>query len=107
MTGLSISRLKEFPKTVDGVDEENGRRALELCCKFIPNNHPVSSAKAAEFVKVIEGCYRDVNIALANELYKIAEELGIDFYGARENANHQYCNIHLPSTGVGGHCIPV
>jgi UDP-N-acetyl-D-mannosaminuronic acid dehydrogenase len=38
---------------------------------------------------------------------KIAEELGIDFYEARENANHEYCHIHLPSTGVGGHCIPV
>lgn len=107
MTGLSISRLKEFPKIVGGVDEESGRRALELYSKFIPKIHPVTSAKVAEFVKVIEGCYRDVNIALANELYKIAEELDIDFYEARENANHQYCNIHLPSTGVGGHCIPV
>ena len=107
MTGLSISRLKEFPKIVGGVDEESGRRALELYSRFIPNIHPVSSAKVAEFVKVIEGCYRDVNIALANELYKIAEELGLNFYEARENANHMYCHIHLPSTGVGGHCIPV
>lgn len=104
MTGLSISCLKEFPKIVD---EESGRRALELYSKFIPNIHLVSSAKVAEFVKVIEGCYRDVNIALANELCKVAEELGIDFYEARENANHQYCNIHLPSTGVGGYRIPV
>jgi UDP-N-acetyl-D-mannosaminuronic acid dehydrogenase len=44
---------------------------------------------------------------LANELFKIAETLGINFYEAREYANHQFCNIHLPSTGVGGHCIPV
>ncbi len=107
MTGLSISRLKEFPKIVGGVDEESGRRALELYSEFIPHIHPVTSAKVAEFIKVIEGCYRDVNIALANELYKIAEELGIDFFEARENANHQFCHIHLPSTGVGGHCIPV
>lgn len=48
-----------------------------------------------------------MNIALANELFRIAEELGIDFYEAREKANHEYCHIHLPSTGVGGHCIPV
>ncbi|MDI6856581.1 MAG: hypothetical protein QMD21_07370 [Candidatus Thermoplasmatota archaeon] len=69
--------------------------------------HLVSSARVAEFIKIIEGCYRDVNIALANELFKIANELSIDFYEAREFASHQYCHIHLPSTGVGGHCIPI
>ncbi len=106
MTGFSISRLREFPKVIGGVDEKSGKIAFEVYNKFIPNLHLVSSAKVGEFIKVIEGCYRDVNIALANELFKIAGELGIDFYEARENANHQYCNIHLPSTGVGGHCIP-
>lgn len=106
MTGYSISRLKEFPKVIGGVDERSGDMAFEIYKKFIPNLHLVSSAKVAEFIKVIEGCYRDVNIALANELFKIAGELRIDFYEAREYANHQYCNIHLPSTGVGGHCIP-
>ncbi len=107
MTGYSISRLKEFPKVIGGVDEESGRIAYELYKKFIPNLHLVSNARTAEFIKVIEGCYRDVNIALANELFKIAEELGVDFYEAREYANHEYCHIHLPSTGVGGHCIPI
>lgn len=106
MTGFSISRLREFPKVIGGVDEKSGKIAFEVYNKFIPNLHLVSSAKVGEFIKVIEGCYRDVNIALANELFKIAGELGIDFYEARENANHQYCSIHLPSTGVGGHCIP-
>jgi UDP-N-acetyl-D-mannosaminuronic acid dehydrogenase len=74
---------------------------------FIPNLHLVSDARTAEFIKIIEGCYRDVNIALANELFKIADELAINFDEAREYANHEYCHIHLPSTGVGGHCIPV
>ncbi|MCZ7395518.1 MAG: nucleotide sugar dehydrogenase [Candidatus Methanoperedens sp.] len=106
MTGYSISRLREFPKVIGGVDEKSGKIAFEVYNTFIPNLHLVSSARVAEFIKVIEGCYRDVNIALANELFKIAGELGIDFYEAREYANHQYCNIHLPSTGVGGHCIP-
>jgi len=107
MTGYSISRLKEFPKIVGGVDEESGRMAYEFYRKFVPNINLVSNARTAEFIKVIEGCYRDVNVALANELFKIAEELGVDFYEAREFANHEYCHIHLPSTGVGGHCIPV
>jgi UDP-N-acetyl-D-mannosaminuronic acid dehydrogenase len=107
MTGYSISRLKEFPKVIGGVDKESGVKAFEVYRKFIPNLHLVSSARVAEFIKLMEGCYRDVNIALANELFKIANELGVDFYEAREYANHEYCHIHLPSTGVGGHCIPV
>ncbi|MCP1391460.1 MAG: nucleotide sugar dehydrogenase [Methanothrix harundinacea] len=107
MTGYSISRLRGFPKIIGGVDEMSGTRAFELYEKFIPNLQKVSSSRTAEFVKIIEGSYRDVNIALANEIFKIAEELEIDFYEARSYANHEYCHIHLPSTGVGGHCIPV
>ena len=107
MTGYSISRLREFPKVVGGVNKESGIKAFEIYKKIVSNLHLVSSARVAEFIKVIEGCYRDVNIGLANELFKIADELGIDFYEAREYANHEYCQIHLPSTGVGGHCIPL
>ncbi|MHC1688471.1 MAG: nucleotide sugar dehydrogenase [Methanothrix sp.] len=107
MTGYSISRLREFPKVIGGTDEESGFRAYQVYKKFIANLHLVSSAKVAEMIKVMEGCYRDVNIALANELFKICTDLGIDFFEARDKANHEFCHIHLPSTGVGGHCIPV
>ena len=107
MTGYSISRLRDFPKVIGGTDEESGFRAYQVYKQFISNLHLVSSARVAEMIKVMEGCYRDVNIALANELFKICDEMGIDFSEAREYANHQFCNIHLPSTGVGGHCIPV
>ena len=107
MTGSSISRLREFPKVIGGVDEESGKRAFDVYKALIPNAHLVSSARLAEFIKIMEGCYRDVNIGLANEFFKMTNELGIDFYEAREYANHEYCHIHLPSTGVGGHCIPV
>ncbi len=107
MTGYSISRLREFPKIIGGVDKESGEIAYKLYKKFIPNLHLVPDARTAEFIKIIEGCYRDVNVALANELFKIAEEISVDFYEARNYANHEYCHIHLPSTGVGGHCIPV
>ena len=107
MTGYSLSRLREFPKVIGGRDEESGIVAYQVYNKFISNLHLVSSAKVAEMIKVMEGCYRDVNIALANELFKICQDLGVDFFDAREKANHQFCHIHLPSTGVGGHCIPV
>lgn len=107
MTGYSISRLREFPKVIGGRDEESGIVAYQVYKRFINNLHLVSSARVAEMIKVMEGCYRDVNIALANELFKICQDLGVDFFEARERANHQFCQIHLPSTGVGGHCIPV
>lgn len=107
MTGYSISRLRDFPKVIGGTDEESGLLAYDVYKKFISNLHLVSSAKVAEMIKVMEGCYRDVNIALANELFKISEDMGIDFFEARAYANHEYCHIHMPSTGVGGHCIPV
>ncbi|MBN1322801.1 MAG: nucleotide sugar dehydrogenase [Methanotrichaceae archaeon] len=107
MSGYCISRLREFPKVIGGVDGVSGEKAFQLYSRFIPNLKKVSSSEVAELIKVMEGCYRDVNISLANELFLIAEELGIDFYEAREYANHEFCHIHMPSTGVGGHCIPV
>jgi len=107
MTGYSISRLREFPKVIGGADERSGIEAYSVYKRFISNLHLVSSARVAEMIKVMEGCYRDVNICLANELFKICGEIGIDFFEARQHANHQYCNIHQPGTGVGGHCIPV
>lgn len=69
---------------------------------------PVSSIRAAEAVKVFEGIYRDVNIALANELAMISELMGLNVNEIIDAANSQpYSHIHRPGAGVGGHCIPV
>ncbi len=69
---------------------------------------PNSSIKAAKAVKVFEGVYRDVNIALANELAMFPEDHGPDAWEVFNAANTQpYCHIHHPCAGVGGHCIPV
>jgi len=58
-------------------------------------------------VKLFEGVYRDVNIALANELGQLTDGFGIDVVEAIEAANTQpYCDILTPGAGVGGHCIP-
>jgi len=68
----------------------------------------VSKLEAAEFEKLAEGIYRDVNIALANELAILAMKLGLDFNEIRNAANSQpYCHLHKPGVGVGGLCIPV
>ena len=68
----------------------------------------MSNIKAAEAEKLFEGVYRDVNIALANELAIFSERLGINFWEVRNAANSQpFCHIHKPGIGVGGACIPV
>jgi hypothetical protein len=68
----------------------------------------MSNIKSAETEKLFEGVYRDVNIALANELAIFSERLGINFWEVRNAANSQpFCHIHKPGIGVGGACIPV
>ncbi len=106
-TGVAVSRYRNFPKVIGGVDKKSGEIGFELYKKFVNKIQLVSNARTAEFIKIIEGVYRDVNIGLANELFKVANELGVDYYESREFANHKYCHLHLPGTGVGGHCIPV
>ncbi|USZ68097.1 nucleotide sugar dehydrogenase [Halorussus salilacus] len=97
-----------YPKVVGGIDDES-TRAAELVYDQLTDNEvlAVSDATTAEAVKVFEGLYRDVNIALANELATFTDELGIDVNEAIETANTQpFCDIHSPGAGVGGHCIP-
>ena len=68
----------------------------------------MSSAEAAEFSKLADTTYRDVNIALANEFARYAERVGVDIHEVIAAANSQpYSHIHQPGLGVGGHCIPV
>jgi UDP-N-acetyl-D-mannosaminuronic acid dehydrogenase len=68
----------------------------------------LTDATTAELVKVMENTFRDVNIALANELGHICEELGVSAWEVIELANkHPRVNLHLPGPGVGGHCISV
>ncbi|MFH0863242.1 MAG: nucleotide sugar dehydrogenase [Candidatus Altiarchaeota archaeon] len=106
MTGVSISRYREFPKVVGGIDEPSTEAAYGFYSRFCSKVVKVNDARSAELVKVAEGIYRDVNISLANELFRVCETLRVDFWQMRDAANHQYCSIHEPGM-VGGHCIPV
>jgi UDP-N-acetyl-D-mannosaminuronic acid dehydrogenase len=99
---------RAHPKVVGGADRESTRVA-ELVYGELTDNDvvAVSDATTAETVKVFEGVYRDVNIALANELARHATEFGVDVTEAADAANTQpFCDVHTPGIGVGGHCIP-
>lgn len=109
-SGRVIKDVTEsYPKIIGGIDDESTRLAASLYRSFNePGVIEMSSATAAEAVKVFEGVYRDTNIALANELAKACEDWGLDSKEVFEAANSQpYCDIHVPGCGVGGHCIPV
>jgi nucleotide sugar dehydrogenase len=68
----------------------------------------VGTLEAAEFVKLSGMIYRDVNIALANELAAYAETAGLDIWPLIEATNTDgETNMLLPGIGVGGHCTPV
>jgi UDP-N-acetyl-D-mannosaminuronic acid dehydrogenase len=97
-----------YPRVVGGVDEESTRIAELLYAELTANEViPVADAATAECIKLFEGVYRDVNIALANELATFAEDLDVDVRAAIRVANTQpYCDLHSPGPGVGGHCIP-
>ncbi|QZP39697.1 nucleotide sugar dehydrogenase [Halobaculum magnesiiphilum] len=108
-SGRALADVRgSHPKVVGGVDAESTRAAALAYDELTTNEViPVSDTTTAEAVKVFEGLYRDVNIALANELARFTGELGIDVREAIDVANTQpYCDIHDPGPGVGGHCIP-
>lgn len=101
--------LEIYPKVVGGLNAASTTLAISfyqsvLHAKIIR----MASTDEAEFVKLIETTYRDVNIALANEYARFADEHGLDAVAAIAAANTQpYSHIHQPGVGVGGHCIPV
>jgi nucleotide sugar dehydrogenase len=108
--GRAIEDIEErYPAIVAGA----GAKSLEIGAKLYSlvakkGVIKMGNMRTAESEKLLEGVYRDVNIALANEMAKFCEKAGIDFWEAREAANSQpFCHIHKPGVGVGGACIPV
>ena len=75
---------------------------------FVKGEMIETNAKTAEMSKLMENTYRDVNIALANELAMICNRLDINVHEVIEMANkHPRVNLHTPGPGVGGHCLAV
>src|SRR5205085_8519020 len=98
-----------YPKVVGGIDKASTEVAIAFYRSVLDGGIiPMASADEAEFVKLIETTYRDVNIALANEYARYADAHGLSVKAAIAAANTQpYSHIHTPGVGVGGHCIPV
>jgi len=119
LTGRVFADLRKYPKLIGGLSEEGAAKAREFYEAVLdfderpdlerPNGvWDLGSAEASELAKLAETTYRDVNIGLANQFARFAEQNGIDVHAVIDASNSQpYSHIHRPGIAVGGHCIPV
>lgn len=119
LTGRVFADLRKYPKLIGALGPEGAQKArafYESVLDFddrpdLPRKNGVwdlGSTEAAEFAKLAETTYRDVNIGLANQFAIFADANNIDIYKVIEASNSQpFSHIHQPGIAVGGHCIPV
>ncbi|WP_019415439.1 nucleotide sugar dehydrogenase [Paenisporosarcina sp. TG20] len=106
--GKVFDELVNNSRVIGGINRESAERTKEFYLSFVKGEFHITDVTTAEMVKVIENTFRDVNIAFANEIAKISENLGVNAWEAISLANHHpRVNIHYPGPGVGGHCIAV
>jgi len=108
-SGCIFRDLRIYPKVVGGINDKSAAAAVAFYRSVLDAEIiTMASTDEAEFVKLIETTYRDVNIALANEFAYYADAHGLNAAAAITAANTQpYSHIHTPGVGVGGHCIPI
>jgi len=103
--------VKNTPKVVGGLTPKDTEMAADLFSLIIDKRkiHRVSCPRSAEMCKLLENIFRSVNIALVNELTKLADRMGIDIWEVIEAASTKPFGFmpFYPGPGVGGHCIPV
>lgn len=102
-------KTENTPKVVGGFTDACTDVAAALYRTAIPKVHPVSSARAAEMVKLLENTFRLINIGLVNEYALICEKLGLNVWEIIDAAATKpfgYMAFY-PGPGLGGHCIPI
>ena len=107
LPGDTLREIKDNDRILGG-DELPGEQVAKLYRRVVDGKILKVSSTEAELAKIFENTFRDVNIALANEMSAICESFGANFSHVREVANcHPRVSIHQDGIGVGGHCIPV
>ncbi len=108
LPGHVLRELVQNDRVIGGITPACSRRAIELYQLFVEGECITTDARTAEMCKLTENSFRDVNIAFANELSMICDELDIDVWElVRLGNRHPRVNILQPGPGVGGHCIAV
>lgn len=101
--------IKNTPRLISGLSEGAKERAISFYRHFCDEIHEVSTPEVAEAAKLFENTFRQVNIALVNELAQIADKLNFSTHETIMAAATKPFGFmpFYPSIGVGGHCIPV
>lgn len=108
LPGNVFSELVSNDRVIGGITPDCAKSAAEIYETFVEGEIFLTDATTAEMVKLVENTFRDVNIALANELALIAAEHNVDVFEIVSLANrHARVRVHQPGPGVGGHCIPI
>ena len=108
LPGKILKELVHNDRIIGGITPECSKKASEVYGQFVEGNIMLTEAKTAELSKCMENTFRDVNIALANELAKICAEIGVNALEVIKMANkHPRVNLHSPGPGVGGHCLAI
>ena len=108
LPGRMVRELIENDRIIGGMTEACAEHAEAVYRVFLQGKPFRTDAPTAELVKLVENAYRDVNIAFANELSLICDQLGLNVWQVIELANrHPRVAILQPGAGVGGHCIAV
>ncbi|AWM18666.1 nucleotide sugar dehydrogenase [Bacillus inaquosorum] len=108
MPGNIFHELINNMRIIGGITPSCSDAGEKIYRTFVKSKIVKTDAKTAEMSKLMENTFRDVNIALANELTKICNDLHINALDVIEMANmHPRVNIHSPGPGVGGHCLAV
>jgi UDP-N-acetyl-D-mannosaminuronic acid dehydrogenase len=107
MPGKLLQNISTMSRVVGGGNPETADVMLDLYRLLTDGDLDPVDWITAELVKTVENTYRDVQIAFANEVALICEVLGGNVWEVRELVNKSPArNLHLPGSGVGGHCIP-
>lgn len=108
LPGKAMTELLENDRVIGGLSEKSTEQAVDLYQIFAKGQCLKTDARTAELCKLVENSFRDVNVAFANELSMICDELKINVWELIKLANHHpRVNILQPGAGVGGHCIAI
>jgi UDP-N-acetyl-D-mannosaminuronic acid dehydrogenase len=106
--GRLLHEMVHNTRVIGALDPPSAAAARALYAAIAEGELQLTDPQTAEFVKLTENAYRDVNLAFANEIARLAEQHGVDPSEAIALANH-HPRVHIlrPGCGVGGECIPV
>jgi len=108
LPGQILFELVNNNRIIGGVNRKSAEKIKYLYQTFVKGEIYFTDTTTAEMCKLVENTYRDVNIALVNELSKICENIGASIWEVIKLCNkHPRINIHQPGPGVGGHCLAV